>query len=191
MGKQWNQWQTLFSWAPESLQMVTAAMKLRKHLLLGIKAMTSLESILKSRDIILPTKVHIVKAMVYPVVMYGCESWAIQKAEHRIICSFILCCWRRLLRVPWIARRLNQSTLEKSVLNILWKVWCWSWSSNTLATWCEELTHLKRPWCCEKLRVEGEGDSRGWRGWMASLTPWTRVWANSKRYWRAGKPGML
>ena len=81
MGKQWKQRQTLFSWAPKSLQMVTAAMKLR-HLLLGRKAMTNPDSILKSRDITLPTKVHLVKAMVFPVVMYGYESWTIKKAEH-------------------------------------------------------------------------------------------------------------
>ena len=89
----------LFSWAPKSLQMVTAAMKLR-HLLLGRKAMTNLDSILKSRDITLPTKVHLVKTMVFPVVMYGCESWTINKAKHQRINAFELWCWRRLLRVP-------------------------------------------------------------------------------------------
>ena len=81
MGKQWTQWLTLFFWAPESLQMVIAAMKLR-HLLLGRKVMTNLDSILKSRDITLPTEVRLVKAMVFPVVMYGCESWTVKKAEH-------------------------------------------------------------------------------------------------------------
>ena len=81
MGKQWKQWQTLFPWAPKSLQMVTAAMKLKRRLLLGRKAMINLDSILKSRDITLPTKVHVVKVMVFPVVMDGCESWIIKKAE--------------------------------------------------------------------------------------------------------------
>ena len=89
MGKQWKQWETLFFWAPKSLQMVTAAMKLR-HLLLGRKAVTNLDSILKIRDITLPTKVHLVKAMVFPVVMYGCESWTIKKAEGRRIDAFEL-----------------------------------------------------------------------------------------------------
>ena len=92
--------------------MVTAAMKLR-HLLLGRKVMTDLGSILKSRDITLPTKVHLVKAMVFPVVMYGCERWTINKAEHRRIDAFELCCWRRLLKVPWTARRSSQSILKE------------------------------------------------------------------------------
>ena len=97
MGKQWKQRETLFFWAPKSLQMVTAAMKL-KHLLLGRKVMTNLDSILKSRDITLSTKVRLVKAMVFPVVMYGCESWTVKKAEHQRIDAFELWCWRRLLR---------------------------------------------------------------------------------------------
>ena len=89
--------------------MVTAAMKLKDTLLLGRNVMTNLDSILKSGDITLPTKVHLVKAMVFPVVMYGYESWTIKKAEHRKIDAFELWCWRRLLRVPWTARRSNQS----------------------------------------------------------------------------------
>ena len=91
----------------------------------------------------MPTKVCLVKAMVFPVVMYGCESWTIKKAEHRRTDAFKLWCWRRLLRVPWTARGSNQSILRRSVLNIHWKDWCWSWNSNTLATWCKELTHWK------------------------------------------------
>ena len=96
----------------KSLQMVTAAMKLRR-LLLGRKAMTNLDSILKSRDITLPTKVRVVKAKVFPVVMYGCGSWTIKKAEHWRIDAFELWCWRRFLRVPWTARRSNQSILKE------------------------------------------------------------------------------
>ena len=80
---------------------------------------------------------------------------------------------------------------RKSVLNIHWKDWCWSWSSNTLATWCEELTHWKRPWCWARLKAGGEGDDRGWDGWMASLTGWTWVWASSGSWWWTGKPGVL
>ena len=112
MGKQWEQCQTLFFWAPKSLQMVTAAMKLR-CLLLGRKVMTNLDSILKSSDITLPTKVHLVKVMVFPVVMYGCESWTVKKAEGQRIDAFELWCWKRLLRVPWTARRSNQSILKE------------------------------------------------------------------------------
>ena len=94
-------------------------------------------------------------------VLNGCESWTINKAEHRRIDVFELWCWRRLLRVPWTARRYNQSILKKSTLNMHWKDWCWSWNSNTLVTWCEELTHWKRPWCWERLKAGGEGDNRG------------------------------
>ena len=87
--------------------------EIKRHILLGRKVMTNLDSILKSRDIILSTKVHLVKAMVFPVVMYGCESWSIKKGEHRRIDAFDLWCWRRLLRVPWTARRSNQSILKE------------------------------------------------------------------------------
>ena len=111
MGKQWKQWQTLFSWAPKSVQMVIAAMKLRR-LLLGRKVMTNLDSILKSRDITLLIKVHLVKTMFFPVVMFGCESWTVKKAEHQRIDAFELWFWRRLLRVPWSARS-NQSILKE------------------------------------------------------------------------------
>ena len=95
--------------------------EIKRLLLLGRKVMTNLDSILKSRDITLPTKVHLVKATVFPVVMYGCESWTIKKAEHQRIDAFELWCWRRLLRVPWTARRSNQSIQRKSVLNVHWK----------------------------------------------------------------------
>ena len=159
------------------------------YLLPGTKAMTNLDSVLKCRDITLLTKVHIVKAMVCPVVMYGYESLTVKKTEHWRTDAFELWSWRRLLRAPWTARRSNQSTLKKSVLNIHWKERCWS--SNTLATWCDEPTHWTRPICWEKLRARGEGGNRGWNGWMASLTQWTWVWANSGRERRTGKPGML
>ena len=108
MGKQW---QTLFYWAPKSLQMVTAAMK-KDTCSLEEKNMTNLDSILKSRHITLPTKVHIVKA-VFPGVMYGCESWTIKKAEHQRIDAFELMCWSRLLRVAWTARKSNKSILKE------------------------------------------------------------------------------
>ena len=86
--------------------------------------------------------------------------------------------------------RSNQSIL-RSVLGVLWKDWCWSWNSNTLATCCEELTHWKRPWCWEGLGAGGEGADRGWDGWMASLTQWTWVWVNSRSWWWTGRPGVL
>ena len=109
MGKQWKQWQILFSWAPKSLQ-DDCSHEIKRCLLLGRKVMTS---ILKSRDITLPTKVCLVKAMVFPVVMYGCKSWTIKKAECQRIDAFEVWCWRRLLRVPWTAKRSNQSILKE------------------------------------------------------------------------------
>ena len=153
-------------------------MKLR-CLLLGRKVMTNLDSIFKSRDIPFLTKVHLVKAMVFLVVMYGCESWTVKKAEHRRIDAFELWCWRRLLRVRWTARRPNQSILKES------------WNSSTWATSCKELTHWKTLWCWEGLGARGEGDDRGWDGWMASLTRWTWVWVNCGSWWWTGRPGVL
>ena len=163
--------------------------EIKRHLLLGRKVMTNLDSILKSRDIALPTKVHLVKAMVFAVVMYGCESWTIKKAEHRRIDAFELWCWRRLLRVfwvPWTARRSNQSILkeispEYSLEGLMLKL-----NFNTLATWCEELIHLKRPCYWERLKVGGEGDDGGWDGWMALPTQQTWVWVNSGSWWWTG-----
>ena len=166
MRKQWKQWQTLFSWAPKSLQMVTAAMKLR-HLLLGRKAITNLDSLLKSRDIILLTKVCIIKAIFFPVIMHGCERWTINKAEHPQTDAS-----NHGVREGshWTARRSNQSILKKINPEYSWKNWCWSWSSNTLDTWCEELTHRKRPWCWERLKAEEKGVTEdemvGWHHWL-------------------------
>ena len=153
--------------------------------------MTNLDNIFKSRDITLPTKVHLVKAMVFPVVMYGCKSWTIKKAERRRIDAFELWCWRRLLRVPWTVRRSNQSILKEISPECSLKDWCWSWNSNTLATWCEELTHWKSPWCWEGLGAGGEGENRGWDGWMVLPTQWRWVWVNSGSRWWTGKPGAL
>ena len=113
MGKQWKQCQTLFFWPPKITADGDCSHEIKRPLLLGRKVMTNLKSIFKSRDITLPTKVHLVKAMVFSVVMYGCETWTIKKAEHWRIDAFELCCWRRLLRVPWTARRSNHSILKE------------------------------------------------------------------------------
>ena len=143
--------------------------------------MSNLDSALQSRDITLPTKVHIVKAVIFLVIMYECESWTVKETKSWRIVTFELWCWRRHFRVPWTTRRSNQSILKKPILNIHWKDWCWSLSSSTMATWCEEPTHWERPWCWEKLKAGGEGDNRGRDGRMASLTQWTWVWGNSGR----------
>ena len=129
--------------------------------------------------------------MVFPVVMYGCESWTVKKAEHRRIDAFELWCWRRLLRVPWTARRSNQSILKEispgwSLEGLMLKL-----KLQYLATSCKELTHWKRPWCWEGFGAGREGNDRGWDGWMASLTRWTWVWVNSGSWWWTGRPGVL
>ena len=149
--------------------------EIKRHLLLGRKATTKLDSKLKAETLTLPTKVHIVKVMVVPVVMYRCESWTIKKAEHWRTDAFELWYWRRLLRVPWTARRSSQSILKEisSLEGLMLKL-----KLQYFGTWCKELTHLKRPWCWERLKTEEE-DDRGWDGWMASLTHWTWVWASS------------
>ena len=113
MGKQWKQCQTFFLGGSKITADGDCNHEIKRRLLLERKAMTNLHSILKSRDITLPTKVHLVKAMVFPVVMYGCESWTVKKAEHQRIDAFELWCWRRLLRVPWTARRSNWSILKE------------------------------------------------------------------------------
>ena len=122
----------------------------------------------------------------------SCESWTIRKAACWRIDAFELCCWRKLWRVPWTARRSNQSILRRSVLGVHWKDWCWSWNSNIpLANWCEQLTHWKKPWGWERLGADGEGNDRGWDGWMASPTRWTWVCVDSGSWWWTGRPGVL
>ena len=161
--------------------------KSKRCLLLGRKVMTNLDTILKSGDITLPTKVCLAKAMVFAVVMYGCESWTIKKAEHWRIDAFELWCWKRLLRVPWTARRSNQSILKEMFIGrtdveaeapIFWPPDAKSW-------------HLKRPWCWERLMAGGEGDDRGWGGWMAPPTRWTWVWVSSGNWWWTERLGVL
>ena len=160
----------------------------KRHLLLGRKVMSNLDSIVKS-NITLPTKVRLVKAMVFPVVMYGCESWTAKKAEHWRISAFELWCWRRLLWVLLTARRSNQSILkeispEYSLKGLMLKLQYFGhlmWRTDSLE---------KRPWCWERLKSR-EGDDRGWDGWMASLTWWTWVSVYSGSWWWTGRPGVL
>ena len=177
----WKQWQILFSWAPKSLQMVTIATKFKKNLLLGKKTVTSLESILKSRDITLQTKVYIVKTMAFPVVMYRCESWTITKVNCRRTDAFELWCWRTL-ESPLNSKEIKPVNPKRN------QPWIFIGRTDAAAEtpklWPldgEELTYWKRPWCWEILRERGEGGDRGWDGWMASATQWTWVWASSGR----------
>ena len=144
--------------------------------------MTNLDSILKSRDITLSTKVHLVKAMVSPVVMYGHESWTIKKAERWRIDAFELWCWRRLLRVPWTTGRSNQSILkeispEYSLGGLILRL-----KLQYFGHLMERTDSFEKTLMLERLKVGGEGDNRGWDGWMASLTQWAWVWVSSRSW---------
>ena len=155
--------------------------EIKRHLLLGRKAMVNLDRVLKSRDMILPTKFHPVKAMVFLVVMYGCESWTMKKAECQRIDAYELWCWRRLLRVPWTAKRSNKSILkeispEYSLEGLMVKL-----KLQYFGRLMQKTDSFEKTWCWEILKAGGEGVDRGWDGWMASPTQWTWVWANSGR----------
>ena len=165
--------------------------EIKRCLLLGRKVMTNLDSILKSRDIPLSAKVCLVKAMFFPVVMYGCESWTINKAEWRRVDAFELRCWRRLLRVPWTARRSNQSILNEISPGC-------SLEGLMLKLKCQYFGHLmRRTDSSEKTLTMGGiggrrvGDDGGWDSWMASPTQWTWVWVDSGSWWWTARPGML
>ena len=154
--------------------------------------MTNLDSIFKSRDITLPTSVCLVKAMVFPVVMYGCESWTVKKAERQRIDAFELWCCRWLLRVPWTARRSNQPILKEispgcSLEGLMLKLKLQYFGH---LMWRVDSLEISL-WCWEGLGARGEGDDRGWDGWMVSLTRWMWVWVNSGSWWWTGRPGVL
>ena len=153
--------------------------------------MANPDSIFKSRDITLPTKVRLVKAMVFPVVMYGCESWTIKKTECRRTEAFQLWCWRRLLRVPWIAKRSNQFILKEispgcSLEGLMLKL-----KLQYFGHLMQRVNSLEKTLMLGGIGAGGEGDDRGWDGWMASLSRWTWVWVNSGSWWWAGRPGVL
>ena len=157
--------------------------EIKRCLFLGRKVMTNLDSIFKSRDITLPTKVHLVKVMVFPVVMYGCESWTVTKAECQRIDAFELWCWKRFLRVRGAERRSNQSILKEikpdcSLEGLMLKL-----KLQYFGHLMWRVDSLEKTWCWEGLGAGGEGDDRGWDGWMASPTQWTWVWVNSRSWW--------
>ena len=183
MGKQWKQWLILLFWGSKITADGDCSHEIKRCLLLGRKVMTNIDSIFKSRDITLPTKVRLVKAMVFWVVMYGCETR---------IDAFELWCWRKLLRVPWTARRSNQSILKESSPEfigrtdaeaetpILWPLDVKSWLTG------------KDPDAGKEWRQEEiEGDDRVWDGWMTSPTRWTWVWIGFGSWWWTGRPGVL
>ena len=141
----------------------------------------------------MPTKVCLVKAMVFPVVMYGCERWKLDCKQSWAWKNW--CFWtvvlEKTLESPLDCKEIQPFHPKGDQSWCSWKNWCWSWNSNTLATSCEELTHWKRPLCWEGLRAGGEGDDKGWDGWMASPTQWTWVWVDSGSWCWTERPGML
>ena len=186
-----KQWLTLFWGGSKITADGDCSHEIKRCLLLGRNVMANLDIILKSRDITLTTRVCLVKAMVFPVVVYGYESWTIKKAECLRIDAFELWYWRRLLRVPWTAKRSNQSILKEispgcSLEGLMLNLKC-----QYFGHLIRKADYLKRPWCWERLKAGGEGDYRGWDGWMASLTRWTWVWVNSRSWWWTGRPGVL
>ena len=153
--------------------------------------MTHLDSILKSRDITLPTKVPQIKAMVFPVVLYGCEIWTVEKAKHQRIDAFELWCWRRLLRVPWTARRSNQSILKEINPGISLEEMMLKLKLQYFGHLMRRVDSLENTLMLGGIGVGGEGNDRGWDGWMASLTRWTWVWVNCRSWWWTRNPGVL
>ena len=157
--------------------------EIKRRLLLGRIAMANLDSISKSRDITLPTKVHLVKVMVFPVVMYGCDSWIIKKGECWRIDAFELWCWRRLLRVPWDARRSKQSILkeinpEYSLEGLMMKL-----KFQYFGLLMQRTDSVKKTLMLGKIEGVRRRDERRWDGWMASTTWWTYVWVSSWSWW--------
>ena len=163
-GKKWKQWHIIFSWYPKITADGDCSHEIKRHLLLGKKAMKNLDTILKSRDITLPTNVHIVKAIVSPVVMYRCEHWTIKKAECQRMDAFKLWCWRRLLRDPWTARRSNQLilkeiNLEYSLEGLMLKLKLQYFGHLML-----RVDSLEKTLMLGKIEGKGQGDDRGWDG---------------------------
>ena len=189
MRNQWTQW--LYFLGFKITKDGDHSHEIKRRLFLGRKVMNNLDSILKRKDITFSTKVRLVKAMFFPVVMYGCESWTIKKAERWKIDGFELWCWRRLLRVPWTARRSNQSILKEIIPGCSLEGLILKLKLQYFGHRCEDLTHLKRLWCSEILRAGGEGEGRGWDCWMASPTQWTWDCVESRNWWWTGRAGML
>ena len=175
MGKQWKQWQAIF-WGSKITADGDCSHEIKRRLLLGRRVMTNIDSSWKSRDQSFANKGP--SGQSYGFSSSHVQMWELDYKESWVPKNW--CFWTVVLEKT-----------QKSVLNIHWKDWCRSWSSNTLATWCEELTHLKRPWCRERLKMGGEGDHRGWDVWMASPTRRTWIWVGSRSWWWTGKPDVL
>ena len=183
MGKQWKQCQTLFLWGSKITADGDCSHEIKRHLLLGRKAMSNLDSILKNRDITLPTQVRLVKAMVFPVVIYGCESWTIKKAEWWRIDAFELWCWRSLFRVPWTSKKFNQSILKEISPGCSLEALMLKLKLQYFGHLMGRADSFEKILMLEGLRAGGEGEDRRWDSWMASLNQWTWVYMDSRSWW--------
>ena len=168
--------------------------EMKRHLLLGRKAMANKDSILKSRDITLPIKITLPSSQSYGISSSHVWMWELENKEGWAPKNW--CFWtvvlEKTVESPLECKEIKpDQSQRKSIMNIHWKHWCWSWSSSTLATWYKEPNHWKRPWCWERLKAGGEGDDRGWDDWIALPTQRTWVWVNSKSWWWTRKPGKL
>ena len=192
MVKQWKQWQILFLGGSKITADGDCSHEIKRHLLLGRIVMTNLDSMLKSRDTTLLTKVQLVKALVFPVVMYGCEIWTIKKAECQKIDAFEMCCWRRLLRVPWTASRSNQSILkevspEYSLKGLMLKLKLQYFGHLMQKSWLIwKDPDAGKDWRPEEKAIT-ENEMVGWHHWLKQ----TWVWVNSRSWWWTRRPGVL
>ena len=173
MGNRWGNSVKLYFWGSKITADGDYSHEIKRRLLLGRKVMTNLDSIFKSRDITLPTKICLVKAMVFPVVMYECESWTVTKAEHRRTDAFEMWCSRRLLRAPWTAGRANQSILKEISPGISLEGMMLKLKVQYFGHLMWRVDSLEKTLMLGGMGAGGEGDDRGWDGWMASLTQWT------------------
>ena len=184
MGKQWKQWQTLFWGASKSLQMVTAAMKL-KDAAPWKKSCDQPRQHIKKQRHYLANKGS--SSQGYSFSSSHVWTWELDYKESWVLKNW--CFWTVMLKktlespLDWKEIQPVHPKGDQSWMKVHWKDWCWSWSSNTLVTWREELTHWERPWCWERLNAGWEGDNRGWDGWMVSPTLWRWVWASSRSWW--------
>ena len=166
--------------------------EIKRRLLLGRKVMTHIDSIFESRNITLLIKVHLVKAIVFPVVMYGCESWTVKKAERWRIDAFEVWCWRRLLRVSWTARSTNQSILKEINPGISLEGMMLKLKLQYFGHFTQRVDSLEKDFDAGRdWGQEEKGTTRGWDAWRASWTHWTWVWVNSGSWWWIGRPGVL
>ena len=190
MGKQWKQCLTLFWGGSKITEDANCSHEIKWCLLLGRKAISNLDSTLKSRDYFVNKRLS---CQDYGFASSHVWMWELDYKENWTwkYWYFWTVVLEKTLESPLNCKEIQPSILKEITPGCSLEDWCWSWNSNTLATWWAEMTHLKRPWSWERLKAGGEGDDGGWDGWIASPTQWTWVWVNSGSWWWTGRPGML